>query len=185
MKPRNIASTTGSLTRVILLLTLVSLGGTLAEAKTLKVPRKFTTIQEAIDAASSGDTIKISKGRYTGNIVIDKSLTIRGKKYKTRIQAADDSSPVVTVTADDVELKQFDTRGGSFGVAADGVSGLKLQSMRVVGAQSDGMFFRHVDNVFINKCKAYSNGVSGIVIEAANGGGNQKVPCLSKWARWH
>jgi len=38
----------------------------------------YETIQGAVDAASSGDTINVSSGTYTENIVIDKSLTILG-----------------------------------------------------------------------------------------------------------
>ena len=165
MKLRNMKPSLCRLPLVVFLLTVVSFGEALVEAATLKVPSKYATIQEAIDAASTGDTIKISKGRYTENIVVDKSLTIRGKKYKTRIQAADNGSPVVTVTAGNVELKQFDTRGGSFGVTADGVSGLELQSLRIKDAQADGIFLSHIDDVFINKCRVYENAGKGILLE--------------------
>ena len=118
MKLRNGRPVMGVWMIAVFLLTLVSVGEKCSYAATLKVPDSYATIQEAIDAASAGDTIKISKGKYTENIVVDKSLTIRGKKFKTSIRAADSSSPVVTVTADNVELKQFDIRGGSIGLFA-------------------------------------------------------------------
>ncbi|MDO8592990.1 MAG: right-handed parallel beta-helix repeat-containing protein [bacterium] len=38
----------------------------------------FTTIQAAIDAATSGDTISVAAGTYAGEITVDKSLAIRG-----------------------------------------------------------------------------------------------------------
>ncbi len=38
----------------------------------------FATIQEAVDAASAGDTILVAAGEYTGNVVIDKAVTLRG-----------------------------------------------------------------------------------------------------------
>ena len=166
MKLRNVKPGLGVLPLVVFLLTVVSFGEALVEAATLKVPGSYATIQAAIDAASAGDTIKISKGRYTENIVVNKSLTIRGKKYKTRIQAANAGSPVVTVAADNVVLKQFDTHGGSFGVTASNVSSLKLQSLRVQNAQADGVFLRNVNNATLLKCRVYNNAGNGVLLEA-------------------
>ena len=160
------------------MLTLVCLEGTLVEASTIKVPSDYGTIQAAIDAATAGDTIKISRGSYTENIVVNKSLTIRGKKSKTRIQAANNASPVLTIVADDVELKQFDTRGGSFGVTASNVSGVKLQSLRVQNAQADGVFLRNVQNASLIKCRVYGNGGIGVLFESNNpGAGNAIQKC--------
>ena len=162
MKPRNTPFGVNSLSRGMLLLTLVCFGGTLAEAKTLKVPSKFATIQEAIDAASAGDSIKISSGTFTENIVIDKKLKIRGKS-KTRIVAADDGAPVVTIAANNVELKRLDIRGGTFGVLTSGfVSRPKLLSLRVHEASSHGISLLNADNGLLSKCRIYDNGGNGI-----------------------
>ena len=163
MKLRYSPSAIGSFSLSVLLLTLVSWGGTLAEAKTLKVPSKFATIQEAIDAASAGDSIRISSGTFTENIVIDKELKIRGKS-KTRIVAADDSEPVVTIAADNVELKRLDIRGGTFGVVGLDVSNAKLLSLRVHNASSHGisLFNFNADNALFSKCRVYDNGGNGI-----------------------
>lgn len=40
----------------------------MVDAATLNVPKKFKTIQTAIDAAKTGDVIKIAPGTYKENI---------------------------------------------------------------------------------------------------------------------
>jgi hypothetical protein len=49
-----------------------------AYGDTLKVPRDYPTIQEAIDAASVGDTIGVSPGTYFG-ATVDKGVKIRAR----------------------------------------------------------------------------------------------------------
>lgn len=44
-----------------------------SEAQVLKVPRDYLTIQAAVSAAHSGDTIKVAAGVYNENVVISTS----------------------------------------------------------------------------------------------------------------
>ncbi len=75
--------TRGILARLRRLGVLVTCGITFASASVLAnddivVPRDFPTIQEAVDAAAPGATIKVSRGIYTEEIVIDKDLNFKG-----------------------------------------------------------------------------------------------------------
>jgi nitrous oxidase accessory protein NosD len=68
-----------------------------AHAATLLVPGGFPTIQEAVDAAQSGDVIKVAKGTYAPFAVVGKTdLTIKGKR-KTIVDGANVAAVVVQV----------------------------------------------------------------------------------------
>lgn len=62
--------------------------------------REFTTIQGAIDAAGSGDTVRIKPGTYADDLTISKKITLLGS-------GADEAGTILT---------------GTVSVAADGVT---------------------------------------------------------------
>ncbi|HUW46662.1 MAG TPA: right-handed parallel beta-helix repeat-containing protein, partial [Dehalococcoidia bacterium] len=47
-------------------------------ADVINVPGDYPTIQEALDAASDGDTIVVAAGLYEENVNVNKSLTLKG-----------------------------------------------------------------------------------------------------------
>jgi parallel beta-helix repeat protein len=59
---------------------IMSIGA--ASAATLNVPGNYKTIQGAINAAHSGDTIKVASGTYKENLKItDKTVSLTGSYY--------------------------------------------------------------------------------------------------------
>ena len=73
----------------------------------------FTKIQDAVDAASSGDTIIVYPGTYTENVNVNKDhLTIKSENgaETTIVQAANPDVHVFEVTADYVEIRKFTVR---------------------------------------------------------------------------
>jgi len=93
-----------------------------AEPKTWIVdddgPADFHTIQEAINAAGSGDTIHVASGTYYEHVTMNKSLRLIGEYNHTIITALYPQHTtftfrgfVVEVTEDNVEIRQFRIRG--------------------------------------------------------------------------
>ena len=57
----------------------------------------YTTIQAAVDAAATGDTISVAAGTYTGNVTIGKAVTLEGAK--AGVPAGPGASPAGRSTA--------------------------------------------------------------------------------------
>ncbi|NLA08146.1 MAG: hypothetical protein GX873_00390 [Parcubacteria group bacterium] len=81
----------------------------------------YGKIQDAIDAATTGDTINVAAGMYNENLIVNKSLTLNGAKHgvtavgrtgaESIIRAANSSVYVVKITADKVTLDGFTITG--------------------------------------------------------------------------
>ena len=65
----------------------------------------FLTIQQAIDDAEPGDTIRVEPGSHAGNVVLSKSLTLEG--LARPIILGEGQGSVVTVTADGCTVRGF------------------------------------------------------------------------------
>jgi len=94
-----------------------------AGAATIYVPDDYPTIQEAADAASSGDTVVVRDGTYTENVNVNKDhLTISSENgaQTTIVEAANSSGAVVDVNADHVTISGFTVKGAS-GLASAGI----------------------------------------------------------------
>ena len=80
------------------------------------VPDNYSTIQEAVDAASPGDTIIVRDGVYTENINVDKPyLTIQSENGSdsTIVQAATSNNDVFKVSTNYVNINGFTVEGGN------------------------------------------------------------------------
>jgi len=76
------------------------------------VPDDYPTIQEAINAATEGDTIFVRNGTYYENVVLNKSVSLIGENKVTTIIDGNMNATVVAVTADNVTISQFTIRNG-------------------------------------------------------------------------
>lgn len=68
----------------------------------------FTKIQDAINAASDGDTIFVYSGTYHENIVVNKDdLTLVGEDKEATIIDGQGTGNVVYLTADNITISSF------------------------------------------------------------------------------
>jgi parallel beta-helix repeat protein len=74
-------------------------------------PGNYSTIQDAIDAASDGDTVFVydDASPYDKNLVIEKSITLVGEDKETTRILGDESADyvIVNISADDVTISGF------------------------------------------------------------------------------
>ncbi|EGF27469.1 hypothetical protein RBWH47_03547, partial [Rhodopirellula baltica WH47] len=116
------------------------------------------SIQNAINAASGGDTINLeADANYSGNLVIDKGVSIVGPNSTTAggdVSRADEAviSGRIDVTANDVTIKGVTVGGAGLGfdstaVFASGVSGLTIENNIVTntGADTDDTMRRGIN----------------------------------------
>ncbi len=114
----------GTLIIVVCILVSVILGFAYREGyfrDTIHVPDDYPTIQEAINAAKPGETIRVSKGIYYENIVVDKSVSLLGENKENTLIDGSGKGDVVNITADSVKLTGFKIiNGGDNGIKTKG-----------------------------------------------------------------
>ncbi|MCD6100247.1 MAG: right-handed parallel beta-helix repeat-containing protein, partial [Candidatus Marinimicrobia bacterium] len=131
----------------------------------------FTRIQDAIIAASAGDTIIVRDGNYTENVDVNKRLTIRSENGSENciVDATKSPDHGFEVIADNVTISGFTVKGAT-GWIRISESTIKDETVRGVEAKREhgqpdkaGIYLDGVDN-----CDISNNNVSdnddGIVL---------------------
>ncbi|MFO8132531.1 MAG: peptidylprolyl isomerase [Thermoplasmatota archaeon] len=88
-------------------------------------PGNYTTIQAAVDAAGSGDTIYVYPGEYRETIAIETTVSLVGEDKNTTVINGSGNGDVVTVQADNVSISGFTVTGGGSDAHR---SGLRISS---------------------------------------------------------
>jgi len=138
-------------------------------ADVIDVPGDYPTIQDAIDAASDGDTIIVAAGLYEENVVIDKSLTLKGAQAgvdaRTRSGAEtiiepDDGRGIDIVTADDriIEIDGLTVQNARTGIAAPNAVGMydindiTVKNVRVLNCEKGGITMAYASIATVEYC---------------------------------
>lgn len=101
----------------------------------LSVPDDFTSIQDAVDAASPGDTVCVTAGTYAEQVVVDKDLTLRGVGNPVVVPPSAPGSFTIPENDDTWEPVVFAYGGEQTG---DAVSGTETIDVTIEGFVVDG-----------------------------------------------
>ncbi len=117
-----------------------------APCSDIGIGNPFCTIQAAVDAAVSGDTIEIAAGTYTENVIIDKSVTLLGAGPGVNGTFVDGGGagtvifvmpPAAAVTISNMTITGGDSDMGGGGIGNAGAT-LTLINITVSGNTSTG-----------------------------------------------
>ncbi|MEK6974623.1 MAG: hypothetical protein AABW41_05300 [Nanoarchaeota archaeon] len=131
------------------------------EARTLRVPSHYPTIQAAIDKAKDGDEVLVAQGRYSGGIVIDKQIVLRSEAGYSNTELYATESSTYSVVYIHIPNDESTGRGRKVEYTIDGftingsgrnITGINDQSSFDNGSiESNG----YILNNLVENCKGY------------------------------
>jgi len=102
---------------ILLLLSLTQLRtAAKAATSTIRVPQDYRTIQEAINHATDGETIQISTGTYSENVIVNKTVSLIGENRTSTIVDGGRTETVIYVKANNVVISGFTVQNGYSGI---------------------------------------------------------------------
>jgi parallel beta-helix repeat protein len=162
-------------------------------ARDIRVPRDFSSIQSALDAAGDGDEVVVSNGSYRESIVISRPVTLKsehGRGSVAIMSAKDGENAVSVIGAAGVNVTGFviSAPGASAVLVRDSsnaaivsnkltgsVNGLlaeRSRNLRVIEnaatSNEKGIYFYFTDSSLIEKNSADSNVSNGILLHASH-----------------
>ena len=124
---------TSILLLIILMCSLVSCFQVCNASEMLVVPDNYHTIQEAIQNASTGDTIVVKAGVYYENLLVDKSVSIVGENKETTIiigtgNVTRGQQTVITLAAEAIEISGFTIKSQNYSSSSLYASGISVEA---------------------------------------------------------
>ena len=135
-----------------------------ADPITIIVPDNYTTIQGAINNASSGATIFVRKGTYYEHVVINKTITLVGEDRNSTIIDGYETGNVIHIRADNVTVKGFTLRNSGMylysGVFVDHSTGSVITNNIVIyNSEGISLLYSSSNVVCDNTISSNSDGI--------------------------
>lgn len=129
----------------------------------------YNTIQKGVNAASVGEAVQVASGTYYENVVINKSMTLRGAgSYITIIDGGGPPKTVVEITADNVNISGFTIRNGGNGIHLYMCNGITMSENAITLNNYEGIWLEASSSNTISGNTITSNDFEGIVTEDSN-----------------
>jgi len=127
---------------------------------------QFTSIQEAIDAASDGDTVYVHAGYYTECLFVDKAIALKGQGAQRTTIDGDQYSAAIAISAGNVTIQGFTILNGrNAGVYID-ANDCTLATNTITNNGLDGIYI-HASNNNVIRNNAIFNHARGISIRGS------------------
>jgi len=146
---------------------------TKANPRTIIVPDDYPTIQEAINAASSGDTVCVRAGIYYEHIIVNKSISLVGENPANTIVDGNFTGTPFNVTSSGVSISNFTiTHGGkwvpvNFGIVIGNVSDCAIIGNVITENCRYAIYVFNSSNITMMRNELTKNYATGIYVESS------------------
>ncbi|MCW7080468.1 MAG: right-handed parallel beta-helix repeat-containing protein [Candidatus Methanospirare jalkutatii] len=135
-------------------------------AKTIYVPDDYLTIQSAVNAASTGDTIIVRDGLYKEHVIVNKQLTIKSERGYANCVVNGEGSDVFALYADGIRIEGFTITGGRHGIFINSNNN-SISNNNISSNNEDGIYIPSSNNNIISN-NIISNNDDGISLWYSN-----------------
>jgi len=150
---------------VLASLSLAHISPKVMSAETIDVPDDYEKIQWAVGNASAGDTVFVEAGTYYENVVVNKSLSLKGAGSDITIIDGGGKKAGVKITADNVNISGFTIRNSGDGVHLHMCNGVIVSGNKITLNINDGIYIQSSNNNTVRGNTITSNGISGLSIQ--------------------
>ena len=124
-------------------------------------PGNYTSIQEAINNATNGDTVFVYPGTYDEHLLLDKSIKLIGKNAKNTIIDAHGYDAVLII-ATDVKIEKFTITNAATGIIIYYTSDSKILNNIITSNDHHGIYGSYSLTVLISENTISNNLLDGI-----------------------
>jgi parallel beta-helix repeat protein len=119
------------------------------KAKTIVVPNDHSTIQEAINAASNGDTIYVKNGTYYGSVIVNKTISLVGESSIGTIVDGKGTGTVMKILTNRTVVRSFNINDSGTSLGDMGISLIHASNVTIeenIIANTGGVYLLSSDN---------------------------------------